>query len=173
MHFNVLNLDLWYSYMDTDTEGFNGNFCIYLTCIFKILKKVQMFHSCYVFIFRSAGCILGELLAHRPLLPGRSEIHQIDLILDLLGTPNDGIWPVSISYVNLVIFHHLIPSYLWFIIVNVYYYLWTSNCQIHFYHIDKNDWEIDLDCFLQQQKCNTLVLVLNHNCLCLTNLVHR
>jgi len=41
----------------------------------------------------SAGCILGELLAHRPLLPGRSEIHQIDLILDLLGTPNDAIWP--------------------------------------------------------------------------------
>ncbi|XP_005092368.1 cyclin-dependent kinase 10 [Aplysia californica] len=41
----------------------------------------------------SAGCILGELLAHRPLLPGRSELHQIDLILDLLGTPNDAIWP--------------------------------------------------------------------------------
>jgi len=41
----------------------------------------------------SAGCILGELLDHKPLLPGRSEIHQIDLILDLLGTPNDGIWP--------------------------------------------------------------------------------
>uniref|UniRef100_A0A0B6ZVQ4 cyclin-dependent kinase n=2 Tax=Arion vulgaris TaxID=1028688 RepID=A0A0B6ZVQ4_9EUPU len=41
----------------------------------------------------SAGCILGELLAHRPLLPGRSELHQIDLILDMLGTPNDTIWP--------------------------------------------------------------------------------
>ncbi|XP_055891794.1 cyclin-dependent kinase 10-like isoform X1 [Biomphalaria glabrata] len=41
----------------------------------------------------SAGCILGELLAHRPLLPGRSELHQLDLILDMLGTPNDTIWP--------------------------------------------------------------------------------
>ena len=41
----------------------------------------------------SAGCILGELLAHQPLLPGQSEINQLDLIIDLLGTPNDSIWP--------------------------------------------------------------------------------
>ncbi|WAR11649.1 CDK10-like protein [Mya arenaria] len=41
----------------------------------------------------SAGCILGELLAHQPLLKGRSEIHQIELIVQLLGTPNDMIWP--------------------------------------------------------------------------------
>ena len=41
----------------------------------------------------SAGCILGELLAHKPLLPGKSEINQLDLIIDLLGTPNDQIWP--------------------------------------------------------------------------------
>ena len=41
----------------------------------------------------SAGCILGELLAHKPLLPGRSEINQLDLIIDLLGTPNAHIWP--------------------------------------------------------------------------------
>lgn len=41
----------------------------------------------------SAGCILGELLAHKPLLQGKSEINQIELIVDLLGTPNDHIWP--------------------------------------------------------------------------------
>lgn len=41
----------------------------------------------------SVGCILGELLANRPLLPGKSEINQIQLIVDLLGTPNDQIWP--------------------------------------------------------------------------------
>lgn len=44
---------------------------------------------------RAAGCILAELLAHKPLLPGTSEIHQIDLIVQLLGTPNENIWPVS------------------------------------------------------------------------------
>lgn len=43
---------------------------------------------------RAVGCILAELLAHKPLLPGTSEIHQIDLIVQLLGTPNENIWPV-------------------------------------------------------------------------------
>ncbi|KAM6353225.1 LOW QUALITY PROTEIN: cyclin-dependent kinase 10 [Alca torda] len=37
------------------------------------------------------GCILAELLA-KPLLPGTSEIHQIDLIVQP-GTPNENIWP--------------------------------------------------------------------------------
>ncbi|KAI5938990.1 cyclin-dependent kinase 10 isoform X2 [Manis javanica] len=39
------------------------------------------------------GCILAELLAHKPLLPGTSEIHQVDLIVQLLGTPSESIWP--------------------------------------------------------------------------------
>ncbi|XP_017783565.1 PREDICTED: cyclin-dependent kinase 10 isoform X2 [Nicrophorus vespilloides] len=41
----------------------------------------------------AAGCILGELLGHKPLLPGRTEIQQLELIVDLLGTPSDTIWP--------------------------------------------------------------------------------
>ncbi|XP_002741678.2 cyclin-dependent kinase 10-like [Saccoglossus kowalevskii] len=41
----------------------------------------------------ASGCILGELLAHKPLMPGRSEIQQIDMTVELLGTPNDTIWP--------------------------------------------------------------------------------
>lgn len=43
------------------------------------------------------GCVLAELLAHKPLLPGTSEIHQVDLIVQLLGTPSENIWPVSIQ----------------------------------------------------------------------------
>ncbi|CAL1603060.1 unnamed protein product [Knipowitschia caucasica] len=39
------------------------------------------------------GCILAELLLHKPLLPGASEIQQLDLIVQLLGSPNDAIWP--------------------------------------------------------------------------------
>lgn len=39
------------------------------------------------------GCILGELLSHKPLLPGNTEIQQLELIIDLLGTPSDAIWP--------------------------------------------------------------------------------
>ncbi|XP_059612712.1 cyclin-dependent kinase 10 [Phlebotomus argentipes] len=41
----------------------------------------------------AVGCILGELLGHKPLLPGTTEIGQLELIVDLLGTPSDGIWP--------------------------------------------------------------------------------
>uniref|UniRef100_A0A182ITQ7 cyclin-dependent kinase n=1 Tax=Anopheles atroparvus TaxID=41427 RepID=A0A182ITQ7_ANOAO len=41
----------------------------------------------------ATGCILGELLIHKPLLPGTSEISQIELIINLLGTPTEAIWP--------------------------------------------------------------------------------
>lgn len=41
----------------------------------------------------AVGCILGELLSHKPLLPGTSEISQIDRIVELLGTPSESIWP--------------------------------------------------------------------------------
>lgn len=41
----------------------------------------------------SVGCIFGELLKNKPLLPGKSEANQIDLIVTLLGTPTDAIWP--------------------------------------------------------------------------------
>lgn len=40
----------------------------------------------------AAGCILGELFLHKPMFPGKTEIHQLELIVDLLGTPNDQIW---------------------------------------------------------------------------------
>ncbi|XP_017839458.1 cyclin-dependent kinase 10 [Drosophila busckii] len=39
------------------------------------------------------GCILGELLMGKPLLPGKSEIAQLDMIIDLLGAPSESIWP--------------------------------------------------------------------------------
>jgi cyclin-dependent kinase 10 len=41
----------------------------------------------------STGCIFGELLLNRPLLPGKSEANQIELINNLIGSPNDSIWP--------------------------------------------------------------------------------
>jgi len=52
----------------------------------------------WCFRHRAVGCILAELLAHRPLLPGTSEIQQVDLIVQLLGTPNENIWPVSFQH---------------------------------------------------------------------------
>lgn len=41
----------------------------------------------------SAGCIMGELMQHKPLLPGNTEQAQLDLIVKLLGAPNEAIWP--------------------------------------------------------------------------------
>ncbi|KAK9449737.1 kinase-like domain-containing protein [Limtongia smithiae] len=41
----------------------------------------------------SAGCIMGEFIRLDPLLPGQSEKQQIDLIVGLLGAPDDRIWP--------------------------------------------------------------------------------
>lgn len=35
----------------------------------------------------AVGCILAELLTARPLFPGRDYSHQLDLILDVIGTP--------------------------------------------------------------------------------------
>lgn len=35
----------------------------------------------------AVGCILAELLTGRPLFPGRDYGHQLDLILDIIGTP--------------------------------------------------------------------------------------
>ncbi|VDK55299.1 unnamed protein product, partial [Anisakis simplex] len=40
----------------------------------------------------ACGCILGELLLHRPLLPGKTELEQINLIIEMLGTPTEKIW---------------------------------------------------------------------------------
>lgn len=41
----------------------------------------------------AVGCILGELLAHKPLMPGTTEIAQLEMVIDLLGTPSEVIWP--------------------------------------------------------------------------------
>ncbi|KAL7635079.1 UNVERIFIED_CONTAM: hypothetical protein RMT77_014064 [Armadillidium vulgare] len=41
----------------------------------------------------SVGCIFGELLNFSPIFPGESDIHQLRVVLQTLGTPNEEIWP--------------------------------------------------------------------------------
>ncbi|KAJ1947299.1 hypothetical protein FBU59_001890 [Linderina macrospora] len=41
----------------------------------------------------SMGCVFGELLVHKPFLPGSSEQQQMNLIVDMIGAPNERIWP--------------------------------------------------------------------------------
>jgi len=37
----------------------------------------------------SVGCIFAELLGRRPLFPGKDYIHQLNLITDVIGTPDE------------------------------------------------------------------------------------
>ncbi|MBA0605171.1 hypothetical protein Godav_017775 [Gossypium davidsonii] len=37
----------------------------------------------------SVGCILGEMMTRQPLFPGRDHVHQLRLITELIGSPND------------------------------------------------------------------------------------
>jgi serine/threonine protein kinase len=41
----------------------------------------------------AAGCVLAELLLRRPWLPGTSDLSQLGLIFNALGTPPSGGWP--------------------------------------------------------------------------------
>jgi serine/threonine protein kinase len=41
----------------------------------------------------SVGCIFAELLARKPVFPGRNEIDQLEQIFKLCGTPNPEVWP--------------------------------------------------------------------------------
>jgi len=36
----------------------------------------------------SVGCILAEILGRKPLFPGKDYMHQLHLIIDILGTPS-------------------------------------------------------------------------------------
>jgi len=38
-------------------------------------------------------------------MPGKSEIHQVELIIDLLGTPTEAIWPVSYFLSRIKLYH--------------------------------------------------------------------
>ncbi|KJZ75591.1 Serine kinase BUR1 [Hirsutella minnesotensis 3608] len=39
------------------------------------------------------GCVFGEMLVGKPILAGESDGHQLELIWDLMGSPNDDVMP--------------------------------------------------------------------------------
>ncbi|KAJ8634083.1 hypothetical protein MRB53_027419 [Persea americana] len=43
----------------------------------------------------SAGCILAELLAGKPVMPGRTEVEQLHKIFKLCGSPSEDYWKKS------------------------------------------------------------------------------
>ncbi|XP_016094043.1 cyclin-dependent kinase 10-like [Sinocyclocheilus grahami] len=71
------------------TKASVGALVVLTSGVLRVLHEQMFMFSCC----RAVGCIFAELLAHKPLLPGASEIQQVDLIVQLLGTPNESIWP--------------------------------------------------------------------------------
>jgi len=55
----------------------------------------------------SVGCFFAELLNSRPLLPGKTELDQLDKIFKLFGTPNTGDWP---SFTKLPFYKTVAPT---------------------------------------------------------------
>lgn len=41
----------------------------------------------------SVGCIFGEFLTGKPLFAGKSEIEQLQIVYEALGSPNEKLWP--------------------------------------------------------------------------------
>ena len=52
----------------------------------------------------SAGCIFAELLVKKPILPGRNEFEQLELIFKLLGMPTEASWPActELQYYSMI-----------------------------------------------------------------------
>ncbi|RNF00434.1 putative protein kinase [Trypanosoma rangeli] len=45
----------------------------------------------------AAGCILAELITTRPLFAGSNEVDQLYKIMNVLGSPNEQVWPEGIT----------------------------------------------------------------------------
>ena len=41
----------------------------------------------------SVGCIFGELLNFSPIFPGENDIDQLGMVIRILGTPSEQVWP--------------------------------------------------------------------------------
>lgn len=44
----------------------------------------------------AVGCIFAELLRNEPLFPAKSELEILQYMTNLLGAPNERIWPVHL-----------------------------------------------------------------------------
>lgn len=93
---------------------FRGNLCQVASfpggfyCFITFDSAVLLMQRAFIFWLQytpaidiwSIGCIYAEVLAGKPLFPGKSVVHQLDLITDLLGTPSidtiSGVWSMDL-----------------------------------------------------------------------------
>jgi serine/threonine protein kinase len=48
----------------------------------------------------AVGCILGELLSHKPMFPGKTDAEMLERHAKMLGAANEKIWPGCSSLPN-------------------------------------------------------------------------
>ncbi|KAJ7951178.1 Mitogen-activated protein kinase [Quillaja saponaria] len=104
-----------YELMDTDlhqiirsNQPLNDDHCRYF--LYQLLRGLKYVHSANYVVTRwyrapelllncseytaaidiwSVGCILGEIMTRQPLFPGKDYVHQLRLITELIGSPDD------------------------------------------------------------------------------------
>lgn len=47
----------------------------------------------------AVGCIMAELLLRQALFPGETDLDQLTKIIQVTGSPDEKIWPVSIQII--------------------------------------------------------------------------
>ncbi|KAL2325443.1 hypothetical protein Fmac_024501 [Flemingia macrophylla] len=110
---NVLHRDIKGSNLLIDNEGILKIADFGLACFFDPNRRHPMTNRVVTLWYRplelllgateygvgvdlwSVGCILGELLAGKPILPGRTEVEQLHKIYKLCGSPSDEYWKKS------------------------------------------------------------------------------
>ncbi|KAI7733656.1 hypothetical protein M8C21_028599 [Ambrosia artemisiifolia] len=84
-----------YELMDTDlhqiirsNQPLADDHCRYF--LYQILRGLKYVHSANV-LHRDLkpSCILGEIMTRQPLFPGKDYVHQLRLITELIGSPDD------------------------------------------------------------------------------------
>lgn len=74
--------------MSVSLERFTCNVNFFISSLVIWLVLVSFLQYTPAIDIWSIGCIFAEVLTGKPLFPGKSVVHQLDLITDLLGTPS-------------------------------------------------------------------------------------
>ncbi|CAN1237350.1 Mitogen-activated protein kinase 4, partial [Linum grandiflorum] len=113
---NFNDVYIVYELMDTDlhqiirsNQQLTDDHCRYF--LYQVLRGLKYVHSAHEYVVTrwyrapelllncseytaaidiwSVGCILGEIMTRQPLFPGKDYVHQLRLITELIGSPDD------------------------------------------------------------------------------------
>jgi CTD kinase subunit alpha len=66
----------------------------------------------WLIALRNVSCIMLELFVRKPVFQGNDEIHQLEAIYEIMGTPTEEEWPglASMPWYELVKPKEVLPS---------------------------------------------------------------